>query len=373
MRQTGTNSGLLGSGQTGVGQTGAGRLFGGLLSLSLLGGLSTALAQATYSGPQAVVYIGDSWCSGGYCGYSVWSSFDSAMTQALSASGYVRAVRKPEGAGLVMKAGINDVSGGGGICLPIIGCVSAKTVRANLELDDARSGAVIWRDTCEGTSTGYSSWYWWSGVTFDSDEGKAAADCAGKLVQKFNASAALKPYLTVAAGAPLGTAAPVPAPAAAAAVSSSTGTGQASIGQVNAEQAINLVKLLGGALGALSFDDVNALFGSDPLSALSLKAMNTAATQETLKAAGSLTFTATAGDEKGGYRLVNLTYSLPGGGSGSTQLAVAPAGPLNARTGLRLVYLSAFNPARTGTPGADSLSKNVETLLAEVRKALQLP
>ena len=346
----------------------SGQGWGGVAGLLTV--LGMAGAQTTYTGPQAVVYIGDSWCSGGYCGASVWSAFDSAMTQALSASGYVRAVRKPEGAGLVMKAGVSDVTGGGGLCLPFVGCLSAKTVRANLELDDAKSGAVIWRDTCEGSSAGYSSWYWWSGVTFDSDEGKAAADCAGKLVQKFNASAALRPYLTLAVGAPLGTAAAAPAPVAAAQASSAS---QVSPTQVSAEQAVTLVKLLGGALGALSFDDVNALFGSDPLSALTLKALGAAATQDTLKAAGSLTFTATAGDDKGGYRLVNLAYRLPGGGRGSTQLAVANAGPLNARSGLRIVYLSAFNPARVGAPEVDALSKNVETLLSEVRKALQLP
>ena len=92
----------------------------GLLSTGLLG---AAQAQQTpaYSGPQAVVYIGDNYCSGGYCGYSVWSSFDTAMTQALKASGYVRPVRQQDGANLIMKAGINDITGGGGVCLPLVG------------------------------------------------------------------------------------------------------------------------------------------------------------------------------------------------------------------------------------------------------------
>lgn len=167
------------------------RLLG--VSLGLLG---AAQAQTpAYSGPQAVVYIGDNSCSGGYCGYSVWSSFDSAVTQALKASGYVRPVRQQDGANLTMKAGITDITGGGGVCLPIVGCLNARTVKASFEIDDARTGTVIWQDTCDGTSAGYSSWYWWSGVSFDSDESKAAADCAGKLVQKFNGSAALKPYL----------------------------------------------------------------------------------------------------------------------------------------------------------------------------------
>lgn len=127
--------------------------------IGVVGLLGAASAQQAppYSGPQAVVYIGDNYCSGGYCGYSAWSSFDTAITQALKTSGYVRAVRQSAGASLIMKAGINNISGGGGVCLPIVGCLSAKTVKASFEIDDAATGTVIWQDTCEGTSAGYNT------------------------------------------------------------------------------------------------------------------------------------------------------------------------------------------------------------------------
>ncbi|AWN22701.1 hypothetical protein DKM44_05180 [Deinococcus irradiatisoli] len=342
----------------------------GLSTLTLTSTLSAAQAQTRYSGPQAVVYIGDNWCSGGYCGYSVWAAFDSAMTQALQSSGYVRPVRKSEGANLVMKAGINDVTGGGGVCLPIVGCLSAKVVKASLEVDDAASGTVIWQDTCEGASTGYSSWgYGWSSVNFSSDESKAAADCAGKLVQKLTGSAALKAYLTVAPGAPLGTAAPVqvaqstPAPPTTPAANSA----------LSDQQALSVVQLLGGALQALSFDDVNALFTSDPLNPVNVKAINAAASADTLAAAARMKFSAMPGEDAGVYRLVGLTYTLPDGSEHFAQLAVSNPGSLNTRSGPRIVYLSAFNPLRSGTPALDALSKNVETLLSDVRKALNLP
>lgn len=352
------------------------RLLG--VSFGLLGAAQAQQAPA-YSGPQAVVYIGDNYCSGGYCGYSVWSSFDSAVTQALKASGYVRPVRQQGGANLTMKAGITDITGGGGVCLPIVGCLNAKTVKASFEIDDAKTGTVIWQDTCNGTSAGYSSWYWWSGVSFDSDESKAAADCAGKLVQKFNTSSAIKPYLTVAAGAPLGTAAPVAAaPVTAPAlvtttVSSVTTTPGAPTSGPSEAQAASVVQLLGGAMQALSFSDINALFTSDPLNPVSIKALNAAATAQTLGDAARMKFSVTPGEDAGAYRLIGLSYSLPGGSEKFVQLAVAGEGPLNARSGPRLVYLSAFNPARASTPALDGLSKNVETLLADVRAALNLP
>ena len=342
-----------------------------LIALGTLALAASASAQPrapAYTGPQAILYIGENSCSGGYCGYSVWASFDSAITQAMTASGYVQAVRKADNANLVMKAGITDVSGGGGLCLPIIGCVNAKTVRANLEIDDASSGAVIWRDTCEGTSTGYSSWYWWNSVSYDSDDGKAAADCAGKLVQKFNASDALKPYLTHAPGSALtsqtsstkATPSPSPVPSATA-------------GSVSAEQAVNVVKLLTGALQAVSLGDLNSLFSGDPLNPVSLKAMSAAATADTLSAAAKLKFSVTPGDDAGMYRLVGLSYTLPDGSDHFVQLAVVAEGALNTRTGPRILYLSAFNPGRSALPALEGVSKSVETLLADYRKALNLP
>ncbi|AZI42201.1 hypothetical protein EHF33_05105 [Deinococcus psychrotolerans] len=345
--------------------------FFGVLSLALLGAASAQQAP-TYSGPQAVVYIGDNYCSGGYCGYSVWSSFDTAITQALKASGSVRPVRQSAGANLVMKAGINDITGGGGVCLPIVGCLNAKTVKASFEIDDAATGTVIWQDTCEGTSAGYSSWYWWSGVSFDSDESKAAADCAGKLVQKFSGSAAIKPYLTVAAGAPLGTAATVQTPSATVTtVTSSTVTTTPS--SPTAAQAASTVQLLGAALSALSLGDVSGLFTSDPLNPVAVKAMLAAATPATLSAAAKLKFSVTPGEDAGAYRLVGLTYTLPDGSERFAQLAVASEGSLNTRSGPRIVYLSAFNPARAATPALDGLSKNVDTMLADIKAALNLP
>ncbi|GAA4023066.1 hypothetical protein GCM10022631_42120 [Deinococcus rubellus] len=343
-----------------------------LLSIGF-GLLGAVQAQQTpaYSGPQAVVYIGDNYCSGGYCGYSAWSSFDSAITQALKASGYVRPVRQQDGANLIMKAGITDITGGGGVCLPIVGCLNAKTVKASFEIDDAKTGTVIWQDTCDGTSAGYSSWYWWSGVSFSSDESKAAADCAGKLVQKFNGSAAIKPYLTVAAGAPLGTAATVTTTVSS--VTTTSNTPSSNAGSPSEAQSASMVQLLGGAMQALSFSDVNALFSSDPLNPVSVKALNAAATAQTLSDAARMKFSVTPGEDAGAYRLIGLSYTLPGGSEKFVQLAVAAEGPLNTRSGARIVYLSAFNPARTATPALDGLSKNVETLLADVRAALNLP
>lgn len=124
---------------------------------------------------------------------------------------------------------------------------------------------------------------------------------------------------------------------------------------------------------ALSFGDVNALFSSDPLNPVSVKALNAAATSDTLSQAARLKFSVTPGEDAGAYRLIGLTYTLPGGSEKFAQLAVAGEGPLNTRSGPRIVYLSAFNPARAATPALDGLSKNVETLLADVRAALNLP
>ncbi|MFC4453943.1 hypothetical protein [Deinococcus sonorensis] len=341
------------------------RTIGHGILLGLLAGVGTGQAQQTpaYSGPQAVVYIGENSCSGGYCGNSVWAAFDSAITQAMTASGYVRAVRKPDGANLVMKAGISSVTGGGGVCLPLVGCLDARTVRANLELDDAATGTVVWRDSCEGTSAGYSSWYWWSGVTFNSDDDKAAADCAGKLVQRVNGSAALKAYLTVAPGAALGTAAPAPVAASA----------PASGGTVSEAQAQQVLTLLSGALQALSFDDVNALFTSDPINPVSVKALKAASAAATQTAASRFRMTFSSPEDAGAYRVIGVTYTLPDGSEHFTQLAVAGDGPLNTRGGPHIVYLSAFNAARAGTPALDGLSRNVETLLADFRRAVGLP
>lgn len=327
-------------------------------------GLTSLAGAQGYSGPQAVVFIGEKWCSGAYCSGNVYAAFDEALTKALTSSGYVRAVRKPDGASLDMKATITDVSGGGGLCLPILGCVSGKTVRASMELLDHQSGELKWQDTCEGTSAGYSAWSWWTGsVNLNSDDGKAAADCAGKLVQKLTASQVLKPYLMLAPGAAVGSggAAPTPTPTTPSTPASPT---QAGTGPV---------QLLEPALKTLAFADLNALFTSDPFNPVKLKALNAAATQATLDAAASMKFSVTPGEKAGPYQLVGLTYTLPDGTEKYVQLAVTSDPTLNSRGGTKILYLSALNPLRSSNAALDGVSKNVETLLNDLTRALGLP
>lgn len=164
-----------------------------LLTTALLG-LCGAAAQTPV---QATVYIPDNWCRGSYCGSSASNTFQGAMEQALISSGSVQAVRKENRTALQLSGGIGSISNGGSLCLPIVGCLSGKTLRANIELIDAGSGAILWRDTCEGTSGGFSSWNRWTGyLQVNSDDDKAAADCAGKLVQKFLSSPTYVAYLT---------------------------------------------------------------------------------------------------------------------------------------------------------------------------------
>lgn len=331
-------------------------------NLSLTAAMLGTLAGAqTYSGPKAVVYIGDRWCRGGYCSGSVYAAFEEAMNRALTASGYVEAVRKKDGAPLQMAGGVTDVSSSSSVCLPIVGCLRGKTVRASMELTDTASGAVKWNESCEGTSGGVSTWGWWGGsVYLDSDEGKAVADCAGKLVQKLTASGALTPYLgqtgpvtavTAPAAAPAAPTAP-PAPAA---------------------QASQPVEQLGGMLKTLAFADMNALFTSDPYNPVKVKELNAAATSATLARASGVQLKVTSTENAGAYTLVGVTYTLPGGQEKFVQLAVTADPSLNPRGGTRLLYLSAFNPLRTSTPALDGLSRNVETLLGDLHTALGLP
>ena len=77
---------------------------------------------------------------------------------------------------------------------------------------------------------------------------------------------------------------------------------------------------------ALSFDDINALFSSDPLNPVSVKALNAAATADTLSRAATLQFSVTPGEDAGAYRLVGLSYTLPGSSEKFVQLAVAGEG-----------------------------------------------
>ncbi|QFP75496.1 hypothetical protein [Deinococcus sp. AJ005] len=328
------------------------------LSAALLGTLAGAQA---YSGPKAVVYIGDKWCQGGYCSGSIYNAFDEAMNKALTASGYVEAVRK-EGAPLELAGGVTSVSGTGSICLPIVGCLSGKTVRASMELTDVASGTVKWNEGCEGTSGGVSTWGWWGGsVYLNSDEGKAVADCAGKLVQKLTASGVLTPYLGqtgLVKAASIPTPAVTPTPVAAAPSPSQTS---------------QPVEQLAGMLKTLAFADINALFTSDPYNPVKVKELNAAATSATLASASRVQLKVASTESAGPYQLVGVSYTLPDGKEKFVQLAVTADPSLNPRGGTRLLYLSAFNPLRTSTPALDGLSRNVENLLNDLHTALGLP
>ncbi len=309
-------------------------------------------ARAQSSGPQAVVYIGEQWCQGGYCSGSVYAAFEEAMTRALNASGSVQAVRQKGAATLQLTGGVTSVSGAGSVCLPIVGCLSGKTVRASMELTDMASGSVKWTESCEGTSGGVSTWGWWGGsVYLNSDEGKAVADCAGKLVQKLTGSGVLQAYLgktgAAAATAPA-PAAPVPPPA-------------------------QPVQQLEGMVRALAFADMNTLFTSDPYNPVKVKELNAAATSAALSAAARVQLRVTPAENAGPYQLLGVTYTLPDGQEKFVQLAVTSDATLNPRGGTKLLYLSAFNPLRSSTPALDGLSRNVETLLNDLHAALGLP
>ncbi|MEF2277194.1 hypothetical protein V3W47_02720 [Deinococcus sp. YIM 134068] len=183
-----------------------------LLLTGLVGG---AHAAAQTAPPQATVYIGPNWCRGGYCGNSANATFQNALEQALINSGVVQAVRSETPNALNVNGGITSIDGGGRVCLPVIGCLNGRKVRAGAEFVDAsNNNAVLWADSCEGTSGGFSSWIRWTGyLQVNSDDDRAAADCAGKLVQKFLASPAFSTYVTRLKAAPVATAAPA-APAA---------------------------------------------------------------------------------------------------------------------------------------------------------------
>ncbi|WP_295817285.1 hypothetical protein [uncultured Deinococcus sp.] len=179
-----------------------------ILTAALLGG---AGSHAQTPVP-ATVYIPENWCQGGYCSSSASVTLQSSLEQAFLDSRSVQVVRKAPSRGLQLSGGITSVSNGGSLCLPIVGCLSGKTLRATIELTEAGNGAVLWRDTCEGTSGGFTSWRWGGYLQINSDEDKAAADCAGKLAQKFMTSPTYLSYLSTlnapaaAAPAPAGTA-----------------------------------------------------------------------------------------------------------------------------------------------------------------------
>lgn len=180
------------------------------------------LAQSSPASPQATIYISQNWCGGGYCNTGPSATFQSSLEQALLTSGLIQAVRRDPADGLVLNSGITSIGGGGGICLPLIGCLNAKTVRASIELTEKSNGAILWRDTCEGTANGFSGWSKWTGyLTVNSDD--KAADCAGKLVHKFLASPVFLGYLT-RSRAPLVGSAPAQSTGAAGTGTSTGGT-----------------------------------------------------------------------------------------------------------------------------------------------------
>jgi hypothetical protein len=257
--------------------------------------------------------------------------------------------RQKDMATLQLTGGVTSVSGAGSVCLPIVGCLSGKTVRASMELTDLASGSVKWSESCEGTSGGVSTWGWWGGsVYLNSDEGKAVADCAGKLVQKLTGSGVLQAYLGKTGGTAPTTTAP------------STPSGQP-------------VQQLEGMIRALAFADMNTLFTSDPYNPVKVKELNAAATAATLSAAARVQLKVSPPENAGPYQLLGVTYTLPDGREKFVQLAVTSDASLNPRGGTKVLYLSAFNPLRSSTPALDGLSRNVETLLNDLHAALGLP
>lgn len=185
-------------------------------ALSTLALLSPALAQPhpPYSGPQAVVYLN----AGG--------EFGDALLQTMGASKYFRVLRKEEGTDLKLQGDAQQSGGGGGVCLPFVGCVGATTVSATIELTDTATGTVLLSESCTGSSANYSTWgYWYGGFNASTGTAQAAADCAGQLTKKLTQLTALKPYLKLAPDAPVPTktaASPAPAAPAANAFASQT-------------------------------------------------------------------------------------------------------------------------------------------------------
>ncbi len=165
------------------------------LMLAALLAVTPALAQGqppSYAGPQAVVFLPDN-----------SDEFHRALAQAMMASKYFRVVRNADPANLDVSADITDTGNGGSVCLPFVGCMGGSNVKARLELRDSATGTILRTDSCDGSSTNYSTWgYWYGGFSASSGTGQAAADCAGKLVQALIGSKEIQPYLKLAPDAP---------------------------------------------------------------------------------------------------------------------------------------------------------------------------
>lgn len=318
-----------------------------LLALSTLALIPAALAQRPppYSGPQAVVYLN----AGG--------EFGDALLQTMGASKYFRLLRREDGADLKLQGDAQQSGGGGGVCLPFVGCVGATMVTATVELTDAATGAVLLSETCQGSSANYSTWgYWYGGFNASTGTAQAAADCAGQLTNKLTQLAALKPYLKLAPGAPIpaNTAATAPTAPAANAFASQTDPAV-----VAAFQPVLV------ALATLDGPALNAALTSDLLSGAQLAALAAATPEARGKAAVQVA----------GLRLVS-TVALGGGqptlgtfssGAGSSVLGVAP-GTGGAQ---KVLYYPAADPRRAGL--ADPPSRGLEELVTAVLRAAGVP
>lgn len=348
-----------------------------------LSGVGHAQQQASqYKGPKATVYIGNNWCYGSYCGRS--GHFATSLDMAMMRSGYIQPMRKRDSSSLILRAGISSYGNSRGrVCLPVVGCVSGRTVLGSIELSDRVTGAVIYRDKCEGTSAGYSNWRYWAGsLNLSTDDQKAAADCAAKLVQRLTTRKVkiLQPYLNNSSArtaakpaAPVKAVPPVKTTPAQPAAPVTSTPPKTPVPATPAATDPSPVNMLGGHLKSLAFDQINALFTSDPYNPVKVKELKEAATAATLVATKKLQFKVTSGENMGTYQLVGLTYTLPEGGEKFVQLAVTSDSKLNTRGGNRIVYLSEYNPMRASNPALGKLSSNVETMFNDLHKALSLP
>ncbi|WP_157451076.1 hypothetical protein [Deinococcus puniceus] len=348
-----------------------------LLPLSLACSVAAAQtapapAPVAYSGPQAVLYLAPMSCQGGSCGNNAGSEFEAALTQALQNSGYFRVIKREDVANLSVSGGITNIeeSSSGGF----LGIGQKKTkVKAALQVADPSSGELIFTEQCEGESisTGISI----GGINMGSNSGygKAAADCAINLSQAITASKRIQPFLKYAPGAALPTArngGPATTPPLG---SVPPATAPAAPGSITSDQAAVPIKMLEGALKSLAFADMNALFTSDPYNPVKIKELNAAATTATLQNAAKMTFKVSSSENVGLGQLVGVTYTLPNGTEKFAQLLVMGPSELNSRGGVRLMYMSPFNPMRGSVPQFDALSKNMEAFLADIHQGLGLP
>jgi hypothetical protein len=347
-----------------------------LLPLSLVCSVAAAQtapapAPVAYSGPQAVLYLAPMSCQGGSCGNNAGAEFEAALTQALQNSGYFRVIKREDVANLGISGGVTNIEGssGGGF---LFFAQNKTKVKAALQVSDPTSGELIFTEQCEGESTSNAVAAFGFTMGSNSGYGKAAADCAIKLSQAITASKRIQPFLKYAPGAPLPTARNA-GPAAASAQVAFVSAPSPVPGALTADQAAAPIKMLEGALKSLAFADMNSLFTSDPYNPVKIKELNAAATTATLQNAAKMTFKVSSSENVVFGQVVGVTYTLPNGTEKFTQLLVTGPSELNTRGGVRLMYMSPFNPLRGSTPQFEALSKNVETFLADIHQGLGLP